>query len=126
MGSCFVRFTRINMFDANLYQNRGQDRFMSAIAIILTQDRGSRVLKLERKSLEFLLKHYCGVAATKEYQNAGRLENTTPFGCNDKLAYTLDRLMSNFLIHSLWKQFNYILKEAGLVNDDSALNNKLD
>ncbi|KAF3499150.1 hypothetical protein F2Q69_00045575 [Brassica cretica] len=28
-------------------------------------------------------------------------------------------------IHSLRKQFNYILKEAGLVHDDSALNNKL-
>ncbi|XP_010515278.1 PREDICTED: protein RRP6-like 1 isoform X2 [Camelina sativa] len=32
--------------------------------------QASRVLKLERKSLEFLLKHYCGVAANKEYQNA--------------------------------------------------------
>lgn len=28
-------------------------------------------------------------------------------------------------IHSLRKQFNYILKEVGLVHDDSALNNKL-
>jgi len=28
-------------------------------------------------------------------------------------------------IHSLRKQFNYILKEAGLVHDDLALNNKL-
>jgi exosome complex exonuclease RRP6 len=28
------------------------------------------VLKLERNSLEFLLKHYCGVAANKEYQKA--------------------------------------------------------
>ncbi|XP_009119401.1 protein RRP6-like 2 isoform X3 [Brassica rapa] len=32
--------------------------------------QASRVLKLERKSLEFLLKHYCGVAANKQYQNA--------------------------------------------------------
>ncbi|KAG7585614.1 3'-5' exonuclease domain [Arabidopsis thaliana x Arabidopsis arenosa] len=32
--------------------------------------QASRVLKLERKSLEFLLKHYCGVAADKQYQNA--------------------------------------------------------
>jgi exosome complex exonuclease RRP6 len=28
--------------------------------------QASRVLKLERNSLEFLLKHYCGVAANKE------------------------------------------------------------
>jgi exosome complex exonuclease RRP6 len=32
--------------------------------------QASRVLKLERNSLEFLLKHYCGVAANKEYQKA--------------------------------------------------------
>ncbi|XP_031392553.1 protein RRP6-like 2 [Punica granatum] len=32
--------------------------------------QASRVLKLERNSLEFLLHHYCGVAANKEYQNA--------------------------------------------------------
>ncbi|XP_023643594.1 protein RRP6-like 1 isoform X2 [Capsella rubella] len=32
--------------------------------------QASRVLKLERNSLEFLLKHYCRVAANKEYQNA--------------------------------------------------------
>ncbi|KAL1199247.1 Protein RRP6-like 1 [Cardamine amara subsp. amara] len=32
--------------------------------------QASRVLKLERKSLEFLLKHYCGVTANKQYQNA--------------------------------------------------------
>ncbi|KAF8112094.1 hypothetical protein N665_0067s0015 [Sinapis alba] len=32
--------------------------------------QASRVLKLERNSLEFLLKHYCGVAANKQYQNA--------------------------------------------------------
>ncbi|XP_048631926.1 protein RRP6-like 1 isoform X3 [Brassica napus] len=29
--------------------------------------QASRVLKLERKSLEFLLKHYCGVAANKQW-----------------------------------------------------------
>ncbi|XP_050235481.1 protein RRP6-like 2 [Mercurialis annua] len=32
--------------------------------------QASRVLKLERNSLEYLLKHYCGVTANKEYQNA--------------------------------------------------------
>ncbi|KAM7278354.1 hypothetical protein ACFE04_005488 [Oxalis oulophora] len=32
--------------------------------------QASKVLKLERNSLEFLLRHYCGVAANKEYQNA--------------------------------------------------------
>ncbi|CAH9102390.1 unnamed protein product [Cuscuta europaea] len=32
--------------------------------------QASRVLKLERKSLEYLLLHYCGVEAKKEYQNA--------------------------------------------------------
>ncbi|KAL2923251.1 Protein RRP6-like 1 [Bienertia sinuspersici] len=30
--------------------------------------QASKVLKLERNSLEFLLKHYCGVIANKEYQ----------------------------------------------------------
>ncbi|KAE8699224.1 membrin-11-like [Hibiscus syriacus] len=30
----------------------------------------SRVLKLERNSLEHLLQHFCGVTANKEYQNA--------------------------------------------------------
>ncbi|KAK1404600.1 3'-5' exonuclease domain-containing family protein [Heracleum sosnowskyi] len=32
--------------------------------------QASRVLKLERNSLEYLLNHYCEVAANKEYQNA--------------------------------------------------------
>uniref|UniRef100_A0A1J3HPW1 Exosome component 10 n=1 Tax=Noccaea caerulescens TaxID=107243 RepID=A0A1J3HPW1_NOCCA len=32
--------------------------------------QASKVLKLERYSLEFLLKHYCRVAANKQYQNA--------------------------------------------------------
>nr|GME08732.1 protein RRP6-like 2 [Ipomoea batatas] len=32
--------------------------------------QASRVMKLERNSLEYLLHHYCGVAAKKEYQNA--------------------------------------------------------
>lgn len=32
--------------------------------------QASRVLKLERNSLEYLLHHFCGVAANKEYQNA--------------------------------------------------------
>ncbi|XP_038998441.1 protein RRP6-like 2 isoform X3 [Hibiscus syriacus] len=32
--------------------------------------QASRVLKMERNSLEHLLQHYCGVTANKEYQNA--------------------------------------------------------
>ncbi|PIN04553.1 Ribonuclease D [Handroanthus impetiginosus] len=32
--------------------------------------QASRVLKMERHSLEYLLNHFCGVAANKEYQNA--------------------------------------------------------
>ncbi|XP_038724908.1 protein RRP6-like 2 isoform X2 [Tripterygium wilfordii] len=32
--------------------------------------QASRVLKLERNSLEYLLHHFCGVSANKEYQNA--------------------------------------------------------
>ncbi|GMH28990.1 hypothetical protein Nepgr_030833 [Nepenthes gracilis] len=32
--------------------------------------QASRVLKLERNSLEYLLRHFCGVTANKEYQNA--------------------------------------------------------
>ncbi|KAL7614831.1 protein RRP6-like 2 [Lactuca sativa] len=32
--------------------------------------QASKVLKLERNSLEFLLRHFCDVAANKEYQNA--------------------------------------------------------
>ncbi|CAM8877295.1 unnamed protein product [Rhodiola kirilowii] len=32
--------------------------------------QASRVLKLERNSLEYLLRHFCGVSANKEYQNA--------------------------------------------------------
>ncbi|OVA16442.1 HRDC domain [Macleaya cordata] len=32
--------------------------------------QASRVLQLERNSLEFLLQHFCGVTANKEYQNA--------------------------------------------------------
>ncbi|KAL8125542.1 protein RRP6-like 1 isoform X1 [Apium graveolens] len=32
--------------------------------------QASKVLKLERHSLEYLLNHFCGVAANKEYQNA--------------------------------------------------------
>ncbi|XP_022742692.1 protein RRP6-like 2 [Durio zibethinus] len=32
--------------------------------------QASRVLKMERNSLEYLLQHFCGVTANKEYQNA--------------------------------------------------------
>ncbi|KAF4397113.1 hypothetical protein G4B88_008959 [Cannabis sativa] len=32
--------------------------------------QASRILKLERNSLEYLLHHFCGVTANKEYQNA--------------------------------------------------------
>ncbi|KAJ8441086.1 hypothetical protein Cgig2_000347 [Carnegiea gigantea] len=32
--------------------------------------QASRVLQLERNSLEYLLQHFCGVTANKEYQNA--------------------------------------------------------
>ncbi|MCD9638446.1 hypothetical protein HAX54_022442 [Datura stramonium] len=32
--------------------------------------QASRILKLERNSLEYLLQHFCGVTANKEYQNA--------------------------------------------------------
>lgn len=32
--------------------------------------QASKILKLERHSLEYLLNHFCGVAANKEYQNA--------------------------------------------------------
>ncbi|EEF36685.1 3'-5' exonuclease, putative [Ricinus communis] len=32
--------------------------------------QASRVLKLERNSLEHLLRHFCGITANKEYQNA--------------------------------------------------------
>ncbi|KAK4414837.1 protein RRP6-like 2 [Sesamum alatum] len=32
--------------------------------------QASRVLKMERHSLEYLLNHFCGVVANKEYQNA--------------------------------------------------------
>ncbi|KAL2481805.1 Polynucleotidyl transferase [Abeliophyllum distichum] len=32
--------------------------------------QASRVLKMERNSLEYLLHHFCGVTANKEYQNA--------------------------------------------------------
>ncbi|KAH0467824.1 hypothetical protein IEQ34_002857 [Dendrobium chrysotoxum] len=32
--------------------------------------QGSRLLQLERNSLEYLLRHFCGVEANKEYQNA--------------------------------------------------------
>ncbi|KAG6642846.1 protein RRP6-like 2 isoform X1 [Carya illinoinensis] len=32
--------------------------------------QASKVLKLQRNSLEFLLDHFCGVSANKEYQNA--------------------------------------------------------
>lgn len=32
--------------------------------------QASRVLRLERNSLEYLLQHFCGVTANKEYQNA--------------------------------------------------------
>ncbi|CAI0384800.1 unnamed protein product [Linum tenue] len=35
-----------------------------------TKKKASRVLKLERNSLEYLLNHFCGVVANKEYQNA--------------------------------------------------------
>ncbi|XP_065851992.1 protein RRP6-like 2 [Euphorbia lathyris] len=32
--------------------------------------QASRVLKLDRNSLEYLLQHFCGITANKEYQNA--------------------------------------------------------
>ncbi|EPS62558.1 hypothetical protein M569_12230, partial [Genlisea aurea] len=32
--------------------------------------QASKVLKLERNSLEYLLQHFCGITANKEYQNA--------------------------------------------------------
>ncbi|KAL9267335.1 RRP6-like 2-like protein [Drosera capensis] len=49
--------------------------------------QASRVLKMERNSLEYLLHHICGVAANKEYQNADWRLRPLP---EDMLRYARD------------------------------------
>ncbi|KAL8132205.1 hypothetical protein AgCh_007918 [Apium graveolens] len=62
--------------------------------------QASRVLKLERNSLEYLLNHYCEVAANKEYQNADwRLRPLT----DDMLRYAREDTHYLLYIYDLMK-----------------------
>ncbi|MED6135924.1 Protein RRP6-like 2 [Stylosanthes scabra] len=61
--------------------------------------QASRVLKLERFSLQYLLQHFCGVTANKEYQNADWRQRPLPdvmirYGREDThyLLYIFDQL----------------------------------
>ncbi|KAL3534826.1 hypothetical protein ACH5RR_003287 [Cinchona calisaya] len=47
-----------------------QQDFGIYICNLFDTGQASRVLKLERNSLKYLLHHFCGVTANKEYQNA--------------------------------------------------------
>ncbi|CAE6200508.1 unnamed protein product [Arabidopsis arenosa] len=47
-----------------------QRDFSIYVCNLFDTGQASRVLNLERNSLEFLLQHFCGVTANKEYQNA--------------------------------------------------------
>ncbi|KAK9155011.1 hypothetical protein Sjap_002491 [Stephania japonica] len=56
--------------------------------------QASRVLQLERNSLEYLLNHFCGVTANKEYQNADWRLRPLP---NEMIKYA--REDTHYLLH---------------------------
>ncbi|GLJ17682.1 hypothetical protein SUGI_0308520 [Cryptomeria japonica] len=63
--------------------------------------QASRVLELERNSLEFLLKHYCGITADKEYQTADwRLRPLPP----EMLKYAREDTHYLLYIHDVMRQ----------------------
>ncbi|KAF7852260.1 hypothetical protein BT93_L5398 [Corymbia citriodora subsp. variegata] len=74
--------------------------------------QASRVLKLERNSLEYLLHHYCGVAANKEYQNADwRLRPLPP----EMIRYA--REDTHYLLHIFDVMRNELLAFSGNSDD---------
>ncbi|XP_030452947.2 protein RRP6-like 2 isoform X1 [Syzygium oleosum] len=75
--------------------------------------QASRVLKLERNSLEYLLHHYCGVTANKEYQNADwRLRPLPP----EMIRYA--REDTHYLLHIYDVMRNELLALSGNTDDD--------
>uniref|UniRef100_A0A2P2LTH0 Uncharacterized protein MANES_08G154300 n=1 Tax=Rhizophora mucronata TaxID=61149 RepID=A0A2P2LTH0_RHIMU len=79
--------------------------------------QASRVLKLERNSLEYLLHHFCGVTANKEYQNAEwRLRPLTP----EMLRYAREDTHYLLHIHDLMRAMLHSMPNDG-ENSDSPL-----
>ncbi|XP_030517572.1 protein RRP6-like 2 [Rhodamnia argentea] len=76
--------------------------------------QASRVLKLERNSLEYLLHHYCGVTANKEYQNADWRLRPLP---TEMIRYA--REDTHYLLHIYDVMRNELLALSG--NSDGAL-----
>lgn len=79
--------------------------------------QASRVLKLERNSLEYLLNHYCEVAANKEYQNADwRLRPLT----DDMLRYGREDTHYLLYIYDLMK-IELLSLSTGSESSDASL-----
>ncbi|KAH9330725.1 hypothetical protein KI387_002833, partial [Taxus chinensis] len=71
----------------------------------------SRVLLLERNSLEFLLKHYCGITADKEYQTADWRLRPLPA---EMLKYAREDTHYLLYIHDImWQKLASIPSESG-------------
>jgi exosome complex exonuclease RRP6 len=61
--------------------------------------QASRVLQMERNSLEHLLLHFCGVTAKKEYQNADWRSRPLP---EEMIKYCAYKLYHGFLFCCVW------------------------
>ncbi|XP_028766878.1 protein RRP6-like 2 [Neltuma alba] len=79
--------------------------------------QASRVLKLERNSLEYLLHHYCGVTANKEYQHADWRLRPLP---NQMLRYAREDTHYLLYIYDLMR-----MKLFGLSKDPQNSDNPL-
>lgn len=75
--------------------------------------QASRVLKLERNSLEYLLSHFCGVTANKEYQNADWRLRPLP---DEMLRYA--REDTHYLLH-IYDLMRIRLLSASTESEDS-------
>lgn len=78
--------------------------------------QASRVLKLERNSLEHLLHHYCGVTANKEYQNGDWRLRPLP---HEMLRYA--REDTHYLLHIYDLMRTQLLSMAELENSNALL-----
>lgn len=76
--------------------------------------QASRVMKLERNSLDFLLKYYCGVTANKEYQTSDWRLRPLPYtmlkyarGDTHYLLYIYDMMFKNLNSENAQNEYEY-------------------
>ncbi|XP_073062727.1 protein RRP6-like 2 isoform X1 [Primulina eburnea] len=79
--------------------------------------QASRVLKMERNSLEYLLNHFCGVAANKEYQNADWRLRPLP---HEMIAYAREDTHYLLYIYDVLRQ-KLLMSAAESENSDPPL-----